>query len=139
MYELATTHKGLLVDVEHRFYGLSYPTQDSSLPNLQYLSADQGLADLARIIAFVKKSYNTESSKVITVGGSYTGNLAAWFKSMYPHLSDGSIASSGPLTAKTNFSEYMDVVADAMVYYSGLFIFFFENKIIMTLTLTFDI
>ena len=64
MYQLATTHKGLLVDVEHRFYGLSYPTQNSSLENLQYLSAEQGLADLARIIAFVKKSYNTESSKV---------------------------------------------------------------------------
>lgn len=119
MYELATTHKGLLLDVEHRFYGYSYPTQDSSLPNLQYLSAEQGLADLARIIAYVKKVYNTEDSKVITVGGSYTGNLAAWFKALYPHLSDGSISSSGPLTAKTNFSDYMDVVNDAMIYYSG--------------------
>lgn len=64
MYELATTHKGLLVDVEHRFYGYSYPTTDTSLSNLQYLSAEQGLADLARIIAFVKQTYNTESSKV---------------------------------------------------------------------------
>lgn len=57
--------------------------------------------------------------QVITFGGSYTGNLAAWFKAIYPHLSDGSISSSGPLTAETNFSAYMDVVNDAMVYYAG--------------------
>ena len=108
-----------MLDVEHRFYGLSYPTTDMSLENLEYLSAEQGLADLARIIAFVKQLKNTESSKVITFGGSYTGNLAAWFKAIYPHLSDGSISSSGPLVAETNFSAYMDVVNDAMVYYSG--------------------
>lgn len=119
MYQLAQEHKALMLDVEHRFYGLSYPTEDMSLDNLEYLSAEQGLADLARIIAFVKQLKNTESSKVITFGGSYTGNLAAWFKAIYPHLSDGSISSSGPLVAKTNFSAYMDVVNDAMVYYSG--------------------
>lgn len=39
-------------------------------------------------------------SKVITVGGSYPGNMAAWFKLKYPAISTGSIASSAPLTAK---------------------------------------
>jgi len=38
---------------------------------------------------------------------------------MYPHMSDGSISSSGPLTAKENFYEYMEVVNDAMLYFSG--------------------
>lgn len=50
VYELAKQHKALLVNVEHRFYGKSYPTVDMSTDNLKYLSADQALADLARII-----------------------------------------------------------------------------------------
>jgi hypothetical protein len=66
MYQLAEEHQALMLDVEHRFYGLSYPTTDMSLENLGYLSAEQGLADLARIIAFVKQMKNTESSKVPT-------------------------------------------------------------------------
>jgi hypothetical protein len=30
MYELAQQHRGLLVNVEHRFYGDSFPVADSS-------------------------------------------------------------------------------------------------------------
>jgi serine protease 16 len=119
VYELAKEHRALLVNVEHRFYGKSYPTADMSTENLMYLSSEQALADLARIIDYVKVTLNTQSSKVITVGGSYPGNMAAWFKLKYPHVSVGSIASSAPLTAKTNFYEYMEVVADAINYFSG--------------------
>jgi hypothetical protein len=45
--------------------------------------------------------------------------MAAWFKLKYPHVTLGSISSSAPLKAKTNFFEYMEVVADAMIYFSG--------------------
>lgn len=34
-------------------------------------------------------------------------------------MSRGSIASSAPLTAKTNFFEYMEVVANSIEYFSG--------------------
>lgn len=78
MYTLAEEHNAMLVDVEHRFYGESYPTTDMSTENLKYLSSAQALADLARVIASIKATYATESSQVITVGGSYPGNLAAW-------------------------------------------------------------
>ncbi len=60
-----------------------------------------------------------ESSRVITVGGSYPGNLAAWFRLKYPSSTHGSIASSAPLTAQTNFPEYMDVVAQSLIHFSG--------------------
>lgn len=59
-----------------------------------------------------------EDSRVVTIGGSYAGNLAAWFRLKYPHISHGSIASSAPLTAKANFFEYMEVVDDALKYFS---------------------
>ena len=119
MYNLAQEHRGLLVDVEHRFYGDSFPTADTSTSNLKYLSAEQALADLARLIDFIKTQYNTQSSKVITTGGSYSGNLAAWFSVKYPQLTDGSIASSGPLMAEFNFTQYMDVVANSLAYFEG--------------------
>jgi hypothetical protein len=119
MYTLAQEHRALLIDVEHRFYGQSIPTPDTSTENLQYLSSAQALADLARIISFIKKQYDTVNSRVITVGGSYPGNLAAWFRLKYPHVTHGSIASSAPVIAQTNFPEYMDVVGQAILHFSG--------------------
>lgn len=118
-YELAQQHQALLIDVEHRFYGESYPTVDMSTENLQYLSADQALADLARIIGHIKSDLNTANSKVVTIGGSYPGNLAAWFRLKYPSVTQGSIASSAPVTAMTNFAAYMDVVGQSIIHFSG--------------------
>lgn len=119
LYDLAKQHRAVLINVEHRFYGQSYPTLDMSTENLQYLSSQQALADLARIIGHVKDTLDTPTSPVITVGGSYPGNMAAWFKLKYPQVTVGSIASSAPLTSKTNFYEYMEVVGDAINYFSG--------------------
>ena len=119
MYDLAREHRAMLIDVEHRFYGQSMPTPDDSTENLKYLTSDQALADLARIISHLKVTYDTQSSKVVTIGGSYPGNLAAWFRLKYPHVSHGSIASSAPVLAQTNFPEYMDVVAQALIHFSG--------------------
>ena len=78
------------------------------------------MADLARLLESIKQSYNTDSSQIITVGGSYSGNLAAWFSVKYPELTDGSVASSGPIFAETNFTQYMDVVADSLEYFEGI-------------------
>lgn len=90
-----------------------------SISSLQYLSADQALGDLCKLIEFVMKEYNTTSSQVVTVGGSYAGNLAAWFRLKYPSTSTVSVASSAPLTADKNFIEYMEVVQTSIEYYSG--------------------
>jgi hypothetical protein len=90
-----------------------------STSNLKYLSADQALADLARIIGHIKSDLNTANSKVVTIGGSYPGNLAAWFRLKYPSVTHGSIASSAPVTAQTNFAAYMDVVGQSIIHFSG--------------------
>lgn len=119
MYQLAQEHRAMLVNVEHRFYGQSMPTPDSSTENLSYLSSTQALADLARIIGYIKNEYDTQKSRIITVGGSYPGNLAAWFRLKYPSVTHASIASSAPMLAQTNFPEYMDVVGQALIHFSG--------------------
>ncbi|KAJ1444099.1 peptidase S28 [Ochromonadaceae sp. CCMP2298] len=118
-YQLAEQHKALLVDVEHRFYGQSYPTPDMSTENLRFLSADQALADLARIIGHIKTSLSTPSSRIVTIGGSYPGCLSAWFRLKYPSVTAGSIASSAPLLATTNFGAYMDVVGQSLIHFGG--------------------
>lgn len=73
------------------------------------------MADLARFIPHVRKLYNVpDRSKLIVFGGSYPGNMAAWFRMKYPHLTVGAIASSAPVKAALDFHEYMEVVADAL-------------------------
>ena len=41
MWELAKEHKALMVSLEHRFYGESYPTDDMSVESLSYLTSEQ--------------------------------------------------------------------------------------------------
>jgi len=120
LYDQAKEHKALLLDLEHRFYGESYPTPTMTTEELSLLSSDQALADLARFITWRKSELGAEESKVLTVGGSYPGNLAAWFRLKYPAVTDGSIASSAPLMAKEDFFEYMDVVKASVDFFDPI-------------------
>lgn len=45
--ELLSRVGGLMVAVEHRYYGKSVPTEDLSTENLRWLSSKQALADMA--------------------------------------------------------------------------------------------
>ncbi|KAI9979484.1 hypothetical protein PInf_029378 [Phytophthora infestans] len=119
VYYLAEQHRALLLALEHRFYGKSYPTEDMSLPNLAYLSSEQALADLAHFHSFVTDKYGLTDEKWVAFGGSYPGNLAAWVKLKYPALFAGTVASSAPIQAKTDFFEYMEVVGDGLRYFGG--------------------
>ena len=117
VYTLAKQHNALLISLEHRFYGESYPTHDMSNENLKLLSSQQALADLARFLNWKMTDLITTNSKVITVGGSYPGNLSGWFREKYPSLTIGAIASSAPVVAQADFHEYLEVVADGMNYF----------------------
>ncbi|XP_020290763.1 putative serine protease K12H4.7 [Pseudomyrmex gracilis] len=114
MYELALKHGALMYYTEHRFYGKSRPTSDTSTENLRYLNVDQALADLAYFIETKKKEKKLEKSPVIVFGGSYAGNMAAWARLKYPHLIQGALASSAPIYAKGDFYEYYEVVAKSL-------------------------
>ncbi|XP_044147738.1 putative serine protease K12H4.7 [Bufo gargarizans] len=96
--------------LEHRFYGKSHPTKDMSLENLRYLSSQQALADLAHFQTVMTDKLALGDRKWIVFGGSYPGNLAAWYRLKYPHLAHAAVASSAPVNAVLNFSEYLEVV-----------------------------
>ncbi|XP_073437207.1 putative serine protease K12H4.7 [Dendrobates tinctorius] len=96
--------------LEHRFYGKSHPTKDMSVENLHYLSSQQSLADLAHFQSIMSEKLGLSDRKWIVFGGSYPGCLAAWYRLKYPHLAHASVASSAPVKAVLNFSEYLEVV-----------------------------
>lgn len=113
----ARQHRAMLIAVEHRFYGKSYPTDNMDLANLRFLSSEQALSDLARLHHFLNEQF--QSTRWLAFGGSYPGALAAWMKVKYPKLLVGSIASSAPIRAQSDFREYMQVVGDGYRYFGG--------------------
>jgi len=109
----------LLLALEHRFYGESQPFPEQTTDNLAYLSSQQALADLANFLVAMKDKYGVPDAPVVTFGGSYPGNLAAWFRIKYPFLTIGSIASSAPVEATLDFYQYLDVVDSSLEDYAG--------------------
>jgi hypothetical protein len=80
MYDMAKNLSGLMIYTEHRYYGNSRPTENLKLENLEWLSIDQALADLANFIIFIKEKFpEVRNSKVILTGCSYSGTIATWF------------------------------------------------------------
>ncbi len=101
---LAERLQGLVLVLEHRFYGESLPFGNDSyeLNNLKLLNSEQALKDLAYFTQTVKehKLFGvTEVNAWVPIGGSYPGALSAWYRYKYPHLSVGAIASSAVIIA----------------------------------------
>lgn len=75
---------------------------------------------MAHFIEYVHRSYSgVQDSGVILVGGSYSATMVAWFRQKYPHLVNGSWASSAPLLAKLDFVEYKEVVGESIRLVGG--------------------
>ena len=96
------------------------PFGDKSLSseNLQFLTAEQALRDLAYFLTKMSKAglYRiTSKNPWITIGGSYPGAMAAWFRNKYPHLTIGSISSSGVVLAVEDFKMF-----DEQIYLSAI-------------------
>ncbi|TKR58868.1 hypothetical protein L596_030256 [Steinernema carpocapsae] len=108
----------MVFQLEHRFFGASQPFTIMSTENLKYLTTHLALEDLANFINTVNadpKKYGLQGKpRWITFGGSYPGSMAAWFRSQYPSLTLGSVASSAPLWLKLDFYEYTMVMEDTI-------------------------
>ncbi|GJQ66354.1 hypothetical protein Trydic_g10538 [Trypoxylus dichotomus] len=113
--DYAKVYKALCFQLEHRYYGKSRPTVDLSTKNLQYLTSQQALADLAFFIEMMNEQYKlSDDVKWIVFGGSYPGSLAAWMRMKYPHLVHGAMSASGPLLAEVDFKDYFKIVDEAL-------------------------
>lgn len=104
-----------MITLEHRFYGKSVPNNDLTTPNLQYLSTRQALADVANFIRYINNTYApTRAKTFFTFGGSYSGALSAFFRLKYPHLTAGSLSSSGVVNAIYEFTDFDTAVYEAI-------------------------
>ncbi|EMD44793.1 serine carboxypeptidase (S28) family protein, partial [Entamoeba histolytica KU27] len=86
-----------MLSVEHRFYGASTPSLE--MDKLIYCTAEQALMDYVEVISHVQEENNLVGHPVIVLGGSYSGNLAAWMRQKYPNVVEGAWASSAPVEA----------------------------------------
>ena len=102
---IAKKYKAYRVALEHRYYGESQPFTKTTPANLKYLSMDQALEDLASFQKFISNKMGL-TGKWIVVGGSYAGEMAAFYRLKHPELVVGALASSGPVLAKADFFEY---------------------------------
>ncbi|MDH4467226.1 MAG: S28 family serine protease [Bacteriovoracaceae bacterium] len=98
------------VALEHRYYGKSQPFETLDRQNLKYLSMEQALADLANFEKYAQTELGLKG-KWIVIGGSYAGEVAAFYRMKYPDLVVGALASSAPVKAKADFEEYDQYVA----------------------------
>lgn len=119
IYDMAKELNGTLFYTEHRYYGRSRPTENTSTENLRFLTVDQALADLANFIKKIKSNESFRNSGIIMVGGSYAATMVAWMKQKYPHLVNGGWASSAPLFAQLDFLEYKEVMTNSLQRVGG--------------------
>jgi pimeloyl-ACP methyl ester carboxylesterase len=107
----AARYHATIVALEHRYYGESQPFPTLSAENMRYLSSERAIADLAAFEAYARTELGL-TGKWVTVGGSYSGSLSAYYRQKYPTLTVGALASSAPVQARANFEDYDRVVHD---------------------------
>lgn len=97
--ERAPKMNGMMVFMEHRFFGESVPFKapfKDSPDVVGLLSVEQALADYAAIISAIRDEFKAWDAPVVTFGGSLAGSLAAWMRFKYPAIVDMALASSTP-------------------------------------------
>lgn len=93
------------IALEHRYYGKSQPFELITTQNLQYLSFENALKDLARFEKYMRDNKGLRG-KWFVVGKSYGANLAAFYRQKYPDLVVGALASSPGLHSVSVWPEY---------------------------------
>jgi pimeloyl-ACP methyl ester carboxylesterase len=103
--QLARKYHAHRVALEHRYYGYSQPFPELSASNLRFLTMAQALEDLAAFQRYATVQYGLKG-KWISIGGSYPGELSAFYRLKHPELVAGALASSAPVFSKADFFEY---------------------------------
>ncbi|KAI7728815.1 hypothetical protein M8C21_022637 [Ambrosia artemisiifolia] len=116
---LAKKFGAAVVTLEHRYYGKSSPFESFTTENLKFLSSKQALYDLAAFRQFYQESLNLKLNRTdvenpwFVFGISYAGALSAWFRLKFPHLTCGSLASSGVVNAILDFYQYDQQIGES--------------------------
>ena len=119
---LAERTKAVLLALEHRFFGKSYPKDVELTTDVyKFLTINQALEDLNLFINASVEKYcaDPEHCTVAVVGGSYPGSLSSWMRLKYPSTVAASWASSAPVWVTADFYQYDQHVNDMLVKLKG--------------------
>jgi hypothetical protein len=94
MHDIAMEQGALLITSGHRYFQNNTPTASASFEDLEHLTLEQSMADIATLISVLRTEY-PYSNRVILWGSGYGGTLAVMARQKYPHLIDGVWSSSG--------------------------------------------
>eukprot|EP00392_Amoebophrya_sp_AT5.2_P004827 g4836.t1 len=93
------------------------PTRTTTGAGRLSLSSSSSVKEISS--AASSPAYSYADSKFICLGGSYPGNLAAWFRQKYPDVVHGCLSFSAPVYAKKDFYEYGQMVYHALELNAG--------------------
>ncbi|KAF0301227.1 putative serine protease F56F10.1 [Amphibalanus amphitrite] len=88
--EYVQQYGALCFQLGHRFHGQSRPTADMSVENVQYLSSEQELADIASFSAAMTEKHALPEGTKVQMGGvrrlvpGHPGT--AWYRLKYLHM-----------------------------------------------------
>lgn len=117
--KFAKAINGVIVLLEHRYWGKSSPFDSLTTENLQYLTLDNSLQDQIYFAHNLEAPFNpngsTDPADVpwVMVGGSYSAALAGWTAALYPGTFWAYAASSGVVQAMPNNWGYFDTISMA--------------------------
>lgn len=94
LWSMAKRWNAAVVFIEERYFGTSLPL--SGNPQ-RYLSSAQVLSDNVQVIAEALRPRFGRDARIVAVGGSYGGMLAAWLRREHPSLVFAALASSAPV------------------------------------------
>ncbi|KAI6179179.1 putative serine protease pcp-1 [Aphelenchoides besseyi] len=121
LLDIAPQLNALVVFAEHRYYGSTLPFGADSFKDttkVAYLSVEQALRDYIQVVKDLRTNY-PKLGKVVAVGGSYGGMLAAWARLLHSHVFDAAWAASAPLAYFRNsgveFGAFHKVLTNALV------------------------
>jgi hypothetical protein len=108
--QLMRQFNGMAIVLENRYYGSSYPYNDSTTDHLVYHTTEQSLADTQNFARNVNlpgfKELNAPKAPWILYGGSLAGALVAFTIKTYPDTFYASIANSGVTQTVVGYSQW---------------------------------
>jgi len=105
---------GVGIVLEHRYYGTSWPTNETDTKSYRFLTTDQALADTAyfsknlKVPGLEQYKLAAPGTPHILYGGSYAGGFVALARKLYPQVFWGAISSSGVTEVIDDFWQYTE-------------------------------
>jgi hypothetical protein len=104
---LADKFNSIVLILQHRYFGKSFPTEILTTENLQkYLNVHQALEDLAEFRRQYAEANSLNDVPWLISGGSYPGLLSAVSRNIHPELFNAAISSSGVVYPIRDFTDF---------------------------------